>query len=98
MISGRLHVVSGWLIIIADYTWRIVKDKILRLQGEEELCVGVFVFFYHLNLLKWKIVQKVCKCAFTESILWVQMTQIYMLNMVNEEYILAFSLNSVSFA
>lgn len=42
--------------------------------------------------------QKVCKCAFTESILWVQMTQIYMLNMVNEEYIFAFSLNSVSFA
>lgn len=41
MISGRLHVV--WrIIIIADYTWRIVKDKILRLQGEEELCVCVF--------------------------------------------------------
>lgn len=55
MISGMLHVVSWRIIIIADYTWRIVRDKILRLQGEEEISV----FFYYLNLLKWEILLNV---------------------------------------
>lgn len=98
MLTGRLHVVSWWIIIIADYRWCIVEDKIIRLQGEGELCVCVCVFILLFKLLLFKLGNFTKSLQVCIYILWVHTTRFYMLSMVNDEYISTFSLKSMTFA